>query len=309
MKKKLTIIGAGAVGTSASKFAFTKEIADEIVLFDIVDGLAEGKALDISQSAPLLGIHSKILGTNDYELTSDSDVVIITAGVPRKPGMSREDLLQTNAKIVKEVTEEVVKRSPNCKLIVVTNPIDAMVYVAYKVSGFNRERVIGMAGVLDSARYRTLIAKKLGVSPREINALVIGIHGDHMIPLVRLANVAGIPITSLLKKEEIDEIVSKTKHGGTEIVNLLKTGSAFVTPGLSAIEMAEAILKDTKRILPCATYLEGEFNIHGVFLGVPVVLGKDGVEKILEFPLTDEEMAELMKSAEAVLNQIRLLSI
>ena len=243
-------------------------------------------------------------GSNDYADSAGSDIVIITAGLARKPGMSRDDLLAKNVAIVKTCTEEAVKHSPDCVLIVVTNPIDAMVYTSFKVSGFPRNRVIGMAGVLDSARYRTFLAGAIGVAPMDVNAMVMGIHGDNMLPLVRLANVAGVPITDLLSEDQIKEIVKRTQMGGIEIVNHLKTGSAFYSPGLSAIEMAEAIVKDTKRVLPCAAYLEGEFGISGCFLGVPVVLGDKGVERIIEFTLTDEEKAALNESVAAVQNQM-----
>jgi malate dehydrogenase len=303
-RKKLSIIGAGAVGTSVAQWAFARNIADEIVIFDIIEGLPQGKALDLSQSSPLWNANCKVIGTNDYDLTSDSDVIVITAGLARKPGMTRDDLLQKNLEIIKGVAIEVSKRSPQSKIIVVTNPIDAMVYVTYKTSGFPRNRIIGMAGVLDSARYRTLIAKKLNVSPKDVTALVIGIHGDHMLPLVRLASVGGVPLSELLSKEEIDDIIHKTQHGGAEIVSLLKTGSAFITPGLASVEMAEAILNDQKRIMPCAVYLEGEFGVNGIFLGAPVILGAEGVERIIEFKLTDEEKTALSNSVKAVKNQI-----
>lgn len=303
-KKKLSVIGAGAVGTSVAHWAFARNIADEIVIFDIVDGLPQGKALDLSQSSPLWNSNCKVTGTNDYDLTSDSDVIVITAGLARKPGMTRDDLLQKNLEIIKGVAIEVSKRSPDSKIIVVTNPIDAMVYVTYKTSGFPRNRIIGMAGVLDSARYRTLIANKLNVSPKDVTALVIGIHGDHMLPLIRLASVGGVPLSELLSQEEINDIIHKTQHGGAEIVSLLKTGSAFITPGLASAEMAEAILKDQKRIMPCAVYLEGEFGVSGIFLGAPVILGAEGVERIIEFKLTDGEKTALANSVKAVENQI-----
>ncbi len=296
---KLSIIGAGAVGTSCAHWALVKKVAEEIVLFDIVPGLAQGKALDIAQSAPLYGFSGKIYGTEDFSYLKDSQVVIITAGKPRTPGMSREDLLNINAEIVKSCAEKIKTYAPESIVIVVSNPLDAMVYVAYKVTGFPRERVIGMAGVLDSARYRYFIAEALSVSPRDVQALVMGIHGDLMIPLVRYANVSGIPITELLPQEKIDEIVRRTKFGGGEIVSLLKTGSAFTTPGLSAIEMAESILRDEKRVLTCSVLLEGEYGINGVFLGVPVILGKRGVEKILEIKLTQEEKEQLKKCEES----------
>ncbi len=304
MRRKLSIVGAGAVGTAAAHWAVVKGVAEEIVLVDIMEGLAKGKALDIAQSAPVYGYSIRITGTEDWAETADSHVVIITAGKPRKPGMSRDDLLQANLEIVKSCVEQIKKYSPNACLIVVTNPIDAMVYTAFRVSGFPKQRVIGMAGVLDSARYRYFLAEALGISPKDVQALVMGIHGDYMLPLVRLANVAGIPVTELLSEEKLQEIVKRTQQGGAEIVSYLKTGSAFTTPGLAAIEMAEAILRDAKRVLTCSVWLEGEFGIEGVFLGVPVVLGKNGVEKILEFELTLEEKEALARSVEAVRAQI-----
>ncbi|MDA8162529.1 MAG: malate dehydrogenase [Desulfobacteraceae bacterium] len=303
-KKKLAIVGAGAVGTAAAHWAVSRCMADLVVLVDVVEGLPQGKALDIAQSAPLSGFHGRLSGSNDYGDTKDSDVIIITAGLARKPGMSREDLLAKNVGIVKSVTAEVASLSPKACIIVVTNPIDAMVYTAFKISGFPRQRVVGMAGVLDSARYRFFIAQVLGVSPSDVNALVMGIHGDHMLPLVRLATVGGVPIEALLPKEEIERIIHKTQHGGAEIVGHLKTGSAFTTPGLAAVEMAESILKNQKRVMPCAAYLEGEFGINGVFLGVPLVLGDKGIERILEFPLTSEEKDALQESVLAVKRQV-----
>ncbi len=306
---KLAIIGAGAVGTSVAHWAAVKRMAEEIVLVDIVPDLARGKALDLAQGAPLEGFTGRILGTEDFSALSGAEVVIITAGRPRKPGMSREDLLRTNMEIVRSCAEEVRKYAPESILIVVTNPIDAMVYVAFRVTGFPRERVLGMAGVLDSARYRYFLAQALGVSPRDVQALVIGIHGDHMLPLVRLANVAGIPVTELLAPEKIEEIVERTRKGGGEIVSYLKTGSAFTTPGLAAAEMAEAILRDQKRVLTCSVWLEGEFGLSGVFLGVPVDLGRKGLERILEFSLTEEERQALEASARAVRSQIALTGL
>ncbi len=303
MRKKITIIGAGNVGATAAHWAVSRNLGD-VVLLDVMEGIPQGKALDLLQSGPVDGFSCSITGSNDYKDTANSDVVIITAGLARKPGMSRDDLLAKNVEIVKSCSEEVVKHSPDCTIIVVTNPIDAMVYTAFKVSGLPRNRVIGMAGVLDSARYRTFLAEAIGVAPRDINAMVMGIHGDNMLPLVRLANVSGVPITDLLSPEKIDEVVNRTQHGGIEIVNHLKTGSAFYTPGLSAIEMAEAILTDSKRVLPCAVYLEGEFGISGCFLGAPVVLGSGGVERILEFELNDDEIKFLAKSVEAVKEQM-----
>ncbi|MDD5760178.1 MAG: malate dehydrogenase [Desulfobulbaceae bacterium] len=303
MRKKITIIGAGNVGATAAHWAMTRELGD-VVLMDVMEGIPQGKGLDLLQSGPVDGFSYSIVGSNDYRDTANSDVVIIAAGLARKPGMSRDDLLAKNVAIVKSCTEEAVKHSPNCVLIVVTNPIDAMVYTAFKASGFPKERVVGMAGVLDSARYRTFLAEALQVSPKDIIAMVMGVHGDNMLPLVRLASVAGVPITDLLSADKIAEIVKRTQHGGIEIVNHLKTGSAFYTPGLCAVEMAEAILKDTKRVLPCAAYLEGEFDISGCFIGVPVVLGANGVERIIEFQLTAEEKVALAESEVVVRKQM-----
>jgi len=302
-KSKITIIGSGNVGATAAHWAVIKGLGD-IVLIDVQEGIPQGKALDQSQFRSIEDISCNITGTNDYKDSENSDIVIITAGLARKPGMSRDDLLITNVKIVKEVTEKALKYSPNAFLIVVTNPIDAMVYTAYKVSGLSKNRVIGMAGVLDSARYRSFLADALGVSPKDVNAIVMGIHGDYMLPLTRLANISGIPISDLLSKEKIEEIVKRTQHGGAEIVAHLKTGSAYYTPAAAAIEMAKSILMDEKRVLPCAAYLEGEFGISGYFLGVPVVLGSNGIEKIIQFPLTGEETELLRKSVEKVTEQV-----
>ncbi len=303
MNKKITIIGAGNVGSTAAHWAIVRNLGD-IVLLDKGKGTAEGKALDLLQAGPLYGYSGNVVGTDDYAETKNSDVVIISAGLARKPGMSRDDLLQKNVAIIKSCTEEAVKHSPDCILIVVTNPIDAMVHTAFKVSGFPKERVIGMAGVLDSARYRTFLAEALEVSPQDVNALVMGIHGDKMLPLPRLANVSGVPISELLPKNKIDEIVARTQNGGIEIVNHLKTGSAFYTPALATIEMAEAILTDSHRVMPCAAYLEGEFGISGYFLGVPVVLGQGGVKKVIEFQLTEDEKKALQDSVTAVAGQM-----
>jgi malate dehydrogenase len=294
---KVSIIGAGAVGTSCANWAMVRNIAEEIVLVDIVPDLAKGKALDLAQSSPLYGYSGKIWGTEDFSAIADSEVVIITAGKPRQPGMTREDLLNINKEIVKSCAEKVKEYAPESIVIVVSNPLDAMVYVAYKITEFPKNRVIGMAGVLDSARYRYFIAEALGVSPKDVQALVMGVHGDLMLPLTRLANVAGIPITELLPQEKIEEIVKRTKFGGGEIVSYLKTGSAFITPGLSIVEMVESILRDEKRVLTCSVYLEGEYWIEGVFLGVPVVLGKNGVERIIEIKLLPEEEEILNKCA------------
>lgn len=303
MKKKITIIGAGNVGATAAHWALARKLGN-IVLLDVMEGIPQGKALDLWQSGPLDSYAGTVIGSNNYADSADSDVVIISAGLARKPGMSRDDLLAKNVAIVKSCAEQAVKNSPNCFMIVVTNPIDAMVHTAFKVSGLDKNRIIGMAGVLDTARYRTFLADAIGVAPADVNALVMGIHGDKMLPMVRLANVGGVPITELLTEEKIAEIVKRTQVGGMEIVNHLKTGSAFFTPGLAAVEMAEAVLNDTKRVMPCAAYLEGEFGIDGYFLGVPVVLGDKGVERILEFKLTEDEKAALEDSVVAVSKQM-----
>ncbi len=303
MKKKITIIGAGNVGATAAHWALARKLGN-IVLLDVMEGIPQGKALDLLQSGPLDSYAGTVTGSNDYADTAGSDVVIITAGLARKPGMSRDDLLARNVAIVRSCAEEAARHSPDCVMIVVTNPIDAMVHTAYKVSGLPKNRIIGMAGVLDSARYRTFLAEAIGVAPQDVNALVMGIHGDYMLPLVRLANVGGVPVTELLSPEKIEEIVKRTQMGGIEIVNHLKTGSAFYTPGLAAIEMAEAVINDTRRVLPCAAYLDGEFGISGYFLGVPVVIGAQGIERIVEFELTDDERASLQQSVEAVAKQM-----
>ena len=302
-RNKITIIGAGNVGATAAHWAASRGLGN-ILLLDVVEGVPQGKALDLLQSGPVDGFNNRVVGSNDFADLVGSDVVIITAGLARKPGMSRDDLLARNVAIVKSCAEQVAKHAPDCVLIVVTNPIDAMVYTAFKVTGFPRERVIGMAGVLDSARYRTFLAEALGVAARDVNAMVMGIHGDLMLPLVRLANVAGVPVTDLLSAEELAAIVHRTQHGGAEIVNHLKTGSAFYTPGLAAVEMAEAVLTDSKRVLPCAAYVEGEFGFSGCFLGVPVVLGNKGVERIIQFKLTAEEQAAMADSEVAVRKQM-----
>jgi malate dehydrogenase len=298
-RKKITIVGAGFVGATAAHWAASKELGD-IVLIDIVEGIPQGKGLDLFEASSVEKFNSKIIGTNNYEDTKDSDVVIITAGLPRKPGMSRDDLLAINAKIVKSVTEQIAKYSPECYIIVVSNPLDAMVYVAKEVSGFPKNRVMGMAGVLDSARMSAFISEELNVSVEDINAFVLGGHGDTMVPLPRYSTVAGIPITDLMDQETIDRIVDRTRKGGAEIVNYLKTGSAFFAPSASVIEMAESILKDKKRILPCAAYLEGEYGITGYYIGVPVKIGGNGVEQVIEIKLTDEEQAQLRKSYDSV---------
>ena len=299
MQKKVTVVGAGNVGATAAQRLAEKALCD-VVLVDIAEGLPQGKALDLAEAAPIEKHDSRLVGTNDYETTADSDIVIITAGIPRKPGMSRDDLIKTNAGIMKNVVENVAKKSPEAILIIVSNPLDAMCHVAYEVSGFPKNRVMGMAGVLDSARFRCFIAEELDVSVENTHAFVLGGHGDTMVPLPRYSTVAGVPITEMMAKDRIDAIVERTRNGGAEIVALLKTGSAFYAPASAAVEMAESILKDRKKILPCAVYLEGEYGINGLFIGVPVKLGKNGIEKIIEITLQDDEKEALLKSADAV---------
>lgn len=294
---KITVIGAGNVGATAAQRIAEKELANEVVLVDIVEGVPQGKGLDMYESAPVEGFDTKVIGTNGYDDTANSDIVVITAGIPRKPGMSRDDLLNTNAGIIKSVTEQVVAKSPKSILIIVSNPLDVMVYVAQKVSGFERHRVIGMAGVLDTARYRTFIAMELGVSVEDVTAFVLGGHGDSMVPLPRYTSVAGIPIADLMPKDRIDAIVDRARNGGIEIVNYLKTGSAFYAPSSAAVQMVESIVKDKKRILPCAVYLQGEYGLKDTVVGVPVKLGRKGVEQIIEIKLTSEEDAALKRSA------------
>ncbi len=298
-RKKLTVVGSGNVGATAAFLAAYKELGD-VVLLDVVEGIPQGKALDMYEASPILGYDAEVTGTQDYADTADSDLVIITAGIARKPGMSRDDLLAINLKIVAEVTEKIVEYSPHCIIIVVTNPLDAMVYTAKQVSGFCRKRVIGMAGVLDSARMRSFIAQKLNVSIADVSALVLGGHGDSMVPLTRYATVGGIPLTEMLSKDEINEISEHTAKGGAEIVQLLKTGSAFYAPGAAVVEMAEAILKDQNRILPCAAWLEGEYGINNYFMGVPCKLGGGGMEGVIELDLNKEEKEALKTSLESV---------
>ncbi|MDJ0809322.1 MAG: malate dehydrogenase [Desulfobacterales bacterium] len=299
MDKKVTVVGAGHVGATAAQRLAEKGLSD-VVLVDIIEGVPQGKALDLMEAAPIEKHDSHLTGANAYEATAGSDIAIITAGIPRKPGMSRDDLISTNAGIVRQVTEQIAKYSPDCILIIVSNPLDAMCHVAYDASGFPKNRVIGMAGVLDSARFRTFIAMELNVSVENTHAFVLGGHGDTMVPLPRYSTVAGIPITELMSADRIDALVERTANGGAEIVSLLKTGSAYYAPASAAVEMAEAILKDKKKILPCAAMLEGEYGYHDLFIGVPVKLGAGGVEEVIQIDLTADEKAALDKSAAAV---------
>ncbi len=298
-RNKVTVIGAGNVGATTAQRIAEAGLAD-VVLVDIVEGLPQGKALDLAEAAPVVGHDARIVGTNDYADTADSDIVVVTSGLARQPGMSRDDLLAKNAGIVRAVVEQAVRHSPDCILIIVTNPLDAMCHVAMQASGFPRERVLGMAGVLDSARFRTFIAQELGVSVEDTHAFVLGGHGDTMVPLPRYSTVAGIPITELLSPERVAALSERTANGGAEVVALLKTGSAFYAPAASTFEMVDAILRDRKRILPCAVLLQGEFKTTGLFVGVPAVLGSGGLERVMEVNLTDEEQAAFDRSAGAV---------
>ncbi len=307
-RKKISIIGAGFVGATAAHWAAEKELGD-VVLVDILEGIPQGKALDLLQASPVEGFDARVIGSNAYEETRDSDVVIVTSGVPRKPGMSREDLLEINKKIIESVVAQVTERSPKAILIMVTNPLDTMTYLAFKRSGFPKQRVIGMAGILDTARFKAFIAMELNVSVEDIQALLLGGHGDEMVPLPRYTTISGIPIAQLLPKETIDKLVDRTRKGGGEIVNLLKTGSAFYAPSAAAIQMTEAILKDKKRILPCCVYLDGEYGLKDMCFGVPVKLGASGVESIIELQLTEDEKKLVAKSAESVKKSITELKV
>jgi malate dehydrogenase len=300
MRKKVSVVGSGNVGATAAHWIASKELAD-VVLIDILEGIPQGKALDLQQAMPIEKRDSHIIGTNNYGDTAGSDIVVITAGIPRKPGMSRDDLLNTNYNIMKSVVTEAIKYSPGCILIIVSNPLDAMAQTAYKLSGFPRNRVIGMAGVLDSARFRTFIADELNVSVENVTAFVLGGHGDTMVPLPRYSTVAGIPITELITPERLAALVQRTRDGGAEIVKYLKTGSAYYAPSAAATEMVEAILKDKKKILPCAAYLDGEYGIKGLYVGVPVKLGAKGIEQIIEIKLTTDEQAALNKELVGVI--------
>ncbi|MBX7118285.1 MAG: malate dehydrogenase [Gemmatimonadaceae bacterium] len=300
MVNKITVVGAGNVGATAAQRIAEKELARTVVMVDVAEGIPQGKGLDQWQSAPIEGFDARVIGTNGYEETAGSDVVVITAGIARKPGMSRDDLLNTNAGIVKSVSEQIKRSSPDAIVIVVSNPLDVMAWVAKEVTGFPKHRVIGMAGVLDTARYRAFLATALDVSVRDIQAMVLGGHGDTMVPLISYTTVSGIPITQLMDRATLDGIVDRTRNGGAEIVKHLKTGSAYYAPSSGAVQMVEAIVNDQKRILPCSAWLEGEYGMHGLFLGVPVKLGRNGIERVLEVTLTADERAALEKSAAAV---------
>ena len=308
MNRKVSIIGSGNVGATAARSIADKELAD-VVILDILEGVPQGKGLDMLEACPVEGSDARVLGTNDYADTAGSDVVVITAGLARKPGMSRDDLLTKNCAIISSVTEEVMKHSPDCIVMPVTNPLDAMAQVVYRRSGLPRERVIGMAGVLDSARMRAFIAQALDVSVENTHAFVLGGHGDTMVPLPRYSTVAGIPITELLDEETVDAIVRRTAQGGAEIVKLLGTGSAYYAPGSAVVEMVEAVLKDKKKILPCSVFLQGEYGVHGLFVGVPCKLGANGLERIVEIELTADEDAALKKSAAAVQELVQVIHV
>jgi len=308
MNRKVTVVGAGNVGASVAQRIVDRELAD-VVLVDVVDGMPQGKGLDIQEACPVAGSDARINGTNGYEATAGSDVIVVTAGIARKPGMSRDDLLNTNQGIVRACVEAAAKGSPAAVLIVVSNPLDAMCHVALAAAKFPKQRVVGMAGVLDSARMRAFIALELGVSVENVHAAVLGGHGDTMVPLPRYSTVAGVPITELLPPDRVDAIVKRTANGGAEIVSLLKTGSAYYAPSAATVEMVEAILKDQHKVLPCSAYLEGEYGIKGLFVGVPVQLGAAGIEKVWELPLTDKERAALAKSAAAVKELVQILKL
>ncbi|HKY32431.1 MAG TPA: malate dehydrogenase [Candidatus Polarisedimenticolia bacterium] len=308
MRFKVTVVGSGNVGATAAQRIVEKGYAD-VVLVDIVEGVPQGKALDLMEAGPIEGYDGAVIGSNRYDETAGSDVVVVTAGLPRKPGMSRDDLLMKNYEIVKGVTQQVAKFSPRCIMVIVSNPLDAMAQVALRVSGFPRERVIGMAGVLDSARFRTFIAMELGVSMDSVQALVMGGHGDTMVPLPRFSTVAGVPITELLPRERIEALVQRTRDGGAEIVAFLKTGSAYYAPSSAVVEMVDSILMDRRKVLPCAAYLQGEYGLRDLFVGVPVKLGSKGIEQILELKLTEPERAMLQKSADSVAELVKVMGI
>jgi len=308
MRRKITVVGAGNVGATLAQRLAERGYAD-VVMVDIVEGLPQGKALDVLEAGPVVGYDSRVLGSNGYEESAGSDLCVITSGVPRKPGMSRDDLVLTNMKIVRGVTEELVRRSPNTILLVVSNPLDAMAQLAWHTSQFPRERVIGMAGVLDTARFRTFIAQELGVSVQDVQAYVLGGHGDTMVPLARLCTVGGIPITQLLPPARIEAIVKRTRDGGAEIVNLLKTGSAFYAPSAAVAQMVDAIVLDRKQILPCSVLLNGEYGIRGLFVGVPVKLGATGLEEVIQVELQPDERAALQRSADAVKELVEVMAL
>jgi malate dehydrogenase len=308
MRSKITVIGAGFVGSTLVQRLAERDYAD-VVMFDIIPNMPQGKALDMLQAGPVIGYDSLVIGTNDYTDTNNSAIVVITSGFPRKPGMTRDDLVKKNQEIVSQVTQEVVKHSPDCTIIMVTNPLDAMAQLAYHISGFPRNRVIGMAGVLDTARFRTFIAQELNVSVRDVQAYVLGGHGDTMIPLSRMCTVAGVPISQLIPADRIEQIVQRTRDGGAEIVKLLGTGSAYFAPSASVLQMVDAILLDKKMIMPCAVYLQGEYGIHGLFVGVPAKLGAQGLEQIVEIELTRDEQSLLQKSANAVKELVEVMGI
>lgn len=308
MRSKISVIGAGYVGSTLAQRLAERDYAD-VVMFDIIPNMPQGKALDILQSGPVLGFDSLVTGTNDYNDTANSDIVVITSGFPRKPGMTRDDLVKKNQEVISQVTEQVVKYSPNSILIMVTNPLDAMAQLALKVSGFPRERIIGMAGILDTARFRTFIAQEVGASVRDVQAYVLGGHGDTMVPLARMCTVAGVPISQLISAERIEQIVQRARDGGAEIVKLLGTGSAYFAPSASVLQMVDSILLDKKMIVPCAVYLQGEYGIDNLFVGVPAQLGAKGVEKVVEVELSSDERALLQKSADAVKELINVMGI
>src|SRR5688572_22194545 len=307
MVNKITVVGGGNVGATCAQGIALKELAREVYLIDILEGVPQGKGLDQWESAPIEGFDTRVIGTNSYADTADSDLIVVTAGIARKPGMSREDLLNTNAGIVRDVSENIKRSSPNAIVIMVSNPLDTMAYVCMKATGFPRERVIGMAGVLDTARYRSFIALELDVSVEDIQALVLGGHGDTMVPLASYTTVSGIPLSQLLSQDRIDKLVDRARNGGAEIVSLLKTGSAYYAPAAAAVQMAEAIVLDKKRLLPCSAWLTGEFGMKNLFLGVPCKLGRNGLEKIIEVKLTESEHAALKKSGDAVLETMAML--
>jgi malate dehydrogenase len=308
MRAKITIIGAGFVGSTAAHWIASKELGD-VVLVDIIEGIPQGKALDLLEASPIEGFDLHVVGTNDYADTANSDVVVVTSGAPRKPGMSREDLIKVNANITRDCIEKAAAQSPNATIIMVNNPLDTMAYLAKQVSGFPKNRVVGQAGVLDSARYRTFIAMAAGVSVEDVQAMLMGGHGDEMVPLPRFTTISGIPVTEFLSQQQLDGIIDRARKGGGEIVNLLKTGSAYYAPSAATVQMVEAVLRDKKRVIPCAAYLEGEYGLNDIFFGVPVVLGANGIEKVIELPLNDAEKALVNKSADGVRASIETLKM